>query len=265
MDSQEGFIDVDGARLYYEVSGSGHPIILIHGFTLDRRVWDYQFHHFSSWYRVIRYDVRGYGKSSLPLGDKYSRSEDLKSVMKHLDVPAAHILGLSMGGQIAIDFVLDYPTMVNSLILVDAAIGGYQWKEFGLALENTVEIAIESSVEAAKEYFSNLDMFKPAAEKPDVAMKLMKMLTDYSGWHFTNDDPYIQLDPPAINRLSEISVPTLVLVGEYDTSEFHEIGSLLHDGIPLATKAVLPSVGHISNMESPDSFNEIVSEFLEGG
>jgi pimeloyl-ACP methyl ester carboxylesterase len=263
MVSQEGFVNVDGARLYYEVIGTGHPLILIHGFTLDTRVWDYQFHHFSSWYRVIRYDVRGYGKSSLPQGERYSRSDDLKSIMKHLEVSSAHILGLSMGGQIAIDFVLEYPTMVNSLILADAAIEGYQWKEFGRAFNNTVEISMKSGVEAGKEYFSSLEIFKPAAEKPEVAMKLMKMLTDYSGWHFINDDPYIQLDPPAIDRLGEISDPTLVVMGELDTADFHEIGRLFIEGIPNSSKVVLPSVGHISNLEAPENFNEVVSDFLD--
>ena len=264
MDSQEGFVNIDGARLYYEVSGSGQPLILIHGFTLDTRVWDDQSHHFSSCYRVIRYDIRGYGKSSLPQGEKYSRSDDLKSLLRHLDISTAHILGLSMGGAIAIDFALDYPAMVSSLILADAAIGGYQWKEFGQSFETVCEIAAESGVEAGKELFSSLDIFKPAAKKPDVAMKLMAIFTDYSGWHFINDDPYLELDPPAIDLLSDISVPTLIVVGEYDTSEFHDIGHLLLEGIQDARIVILPAVGHMTNMESPESFNEVVLEFIEG-
>jgi len=264
MARQEGFVNVDGVRIYYESSGSGHPIILIHGFALDLRMWDDQFDHFSKWYRVIRYDVRGYGKSDLPQGETYSRSDDLKSLMKHVNISTSHILGLSMGGTIATDFALDYPKMVSSLILADAAIGGYQLEELGRSLESVYEVAIESGVDGGKELFSNLDLFKPASKKPDLAHKLMKMLNDYSGWHFINDDSYSQLDPPTIDRLNEITAPTLVILGEFDSTEFHEIGNLLIEGIPNARKIVLPSVGHISNMESPESFNEIVLEFLEG-
>jgi pimeloyl-ACP methyl ester carboxylesterase len=137
------------------------------------------------------------------------------------------------------------------------------WKEFGQSLEELFEISSKSGIDAGKQYFSSLNLFEPAAQKPEVAMKLMAMLTDYSGWHFTNKDPYIALDPPAIDRLHEITAPTLVLVGEFDTDEFHEIASILHDGIPNATKVVLPSTGHVSSMESPDAFNRIVLDFLQ--
>jgi pimeloyl-ACP methyl ester carboxylesterase len=264
MDQQEGIAEVNGTRLYYECTGSGHPLILIHGFTLDSRMWKNQFETFGKYYQVIRYDVRGFGRSDLPTVEPYSRPNDLKALLGHLDISNANILGISMGGKIAIDFALENPEMVDSLILADAALGGYQWKEFGESLASVFDIARKSGVEVGKELWSSLDLFKSAIEKPDVFLALAQMLNDYSGWHFINDDPFSDLDPPSIQRLNEISVPTLIIIGEFDSTEFHSIGDILQEQISNARKVILPSVGHVTNMEAPDSFNGLVLDFLAG-
>ena len=264
MDQQAGFAEVNGTRLYYECTGSGHPLILIHGFTLDSRMFNDQIETFGKHYQVIRYDVRGFGRSDLPSVEPYSRPNDLKALLDHLDISHANILGMSMGGKIATDFALENPEMVDSLILADAALGGYQWQAFGESLAPVFDTARKSDVEAGKELWSSLDLFKSALEKPDVVLKLAQMLNEYSGWHFINDDPVSDLDPPSIQRLNEISVPTLIIVGEYDTTDFHRIGDILQEQISNARKVILPSVGHLTNMEAPDSFNELILDFLAG-
>ena len=109
-------------RLYYEVAGSGHPLVLIHGFTLDTRMWDDQFETFAREYQVVRYDRRGFGKSSLPVDEDYAHADDLAALLEHLGIDRAYVLGLSGGGASAIDFALTYPE----------AIDGYlQWREQG--------------------------------------------------------------------------------------------------------------------------------------
>ena len=90
--------EVNGTRLYYEMSGSGDPIVLIHGFTFDVRMWDDQVQAFSQQYQVIRYDVRGFGRSALPTEQAYARVDDLKALLDHLGIAGAYLLGLSMGG-----------------------------------------------------------------------------------------------------------------------------------------------------------------------
>ncbi len=120
---KSGYAEVNGTKLYYEVAGGGEPIVLIHGFTFDTRMWDDQFKEFSKQYRVIRYDVRGFGKSSTPNeGEPYSHHGDLKALLDYLDIKKAHILGLSMGGSIAINFTLEYPDYATSLIPVDSSL-----------------------------------------------------------------------------------------------------------------------------------------------
>ena len=95
-----------------------------------------------------------------------------------------------------------------------------------------------------------------------MASRLMQMVSEYSGWHFGKSDPFPGLDPPAIERLDRISAPTLVIIGEHDLDDFHSIAGILKEQIPAARIVVLPDVGHISNMEDPDKFNEIVLGFL---
>lgn len=134
MKKQTGFIEVEGTRLYYEVAGSGRTMILIHGLTLDSRMWDDQFETFAQQYQVIRYDLRGFGKSGLPNSESYSYVDDQKALIDHLGVSHAYVIGLSLGGMIAIDFALEHPEATDALIPVDAVLGGFQWQEFGESL-----------------------------------------------------------------------------------------------------------------------------------
>ncbi len=106
MQIDQGFADVNGAHLYYEIAGSGQPLVPIHGHTLDTRMWDDQFELFSQQFQVIRYDMRGYGKSVPQSHDSYAPADDLMALLKHLGLSHAHILGLSRGGGVAIDFAL---------------------------------------------------------------------------------------------------------------------------------------------------------------
>ncbi len=151
MQIDTGFADVNGIRLYYEIAGSGHPLVFIHGFTLDTRMWDDQFEVFAQHYRVLRYDARGFGKSTLPTSEPYSPAEDLRALMKYLGIEHAHIIGLSMGGLIAVDFAVTYPESTDTLIPVDAALSGYQWQGERSSL-TAGEKAKQGGIEAAKEW-----------------------------------------------------------------------------------------------------------------
>src|SRR5437016_14584838 len=119
------YLPVRGGNLYYETAGEGPPLVLIHAGFLDSRMWDNQFQLFSKDARVIRYDVRGYGRSSRP-NEEYSDAEDLLALLQHINIESASILGVSNGGRIALDFVSVHPSMVNSLILVSPGISGYK-------------------------------------------------------------------------------------------------------------------------------------------
>jgi len=108
-----GFAEVNGTSLFYEVAGTGNTLVLIHGFGVDSRMWDDQFETLAQYYRVLRYDARGFGRSALPTSSGYTHQTDLKALLEHLEIASANILGLSMGGGVAINFALAYPEMTD--------------------------------------------------------------------------------------------------------------------------------------------------------
>jgi pimeloyl-ACP methyl ester carboxylesterase len=169
-----------------------------------------------------------------------------------------------MGGVIALDFALEYPEVTKALILADSSIYGFrEWSKFWSEFDESIsKEAKENGVEAAKEVWKSQPLFKPAFEKPNVAFRLEQMISDYSGWHFVNNDPLRFLDPPAIERLQEIKVPTFIAVGERDFPDFHRIADILSKKIQNSQRVTLRGAGHISNMETSKEFNEAVLSFL---
>lgn len=261
--SRAGFAAANGTRLYYEVSGSGHPLVLVHGFSLDTRMWDEQLDAFARRYQVIRYDVRGYGKSDVPGSNPYYHADDLAALLDQLDVQKAHVLGLSLGGAIAAEFVLAYPERASSFIAVDPVIWGYEWSpEYGASLGALWEAAGREGIEGARALWLKHPMFEAALEREGVARRLVQIVTEYSGWHWDHDDPGKLPERVAFTRLEEIDVPTLAIVGERDVPDFHTITGIMSARIRDARKVVLPGVGHMPNMEDPASFSEAVLGFL---
>jgi 3-oxoadipate enol-lactonase len=256
-----GFAEVSGAPLYYEIAGAGHPLVLIHEGIADRRMYDDQFGAFAQRYRVIRYDVHGFGKSGIPAGP-YSGHEALHDLLRVLGVERTYLLGMSMGGGIAIDFTLTYPTMVDALILAAAGVGGYtasdvvkqQWSEIGAALDSG---DVAEAVELALRMWVDGPARAPDQVDPAVRERVGEMIQD------SKPVPVPQpLEPPALSRLAEIHVPTLIIVGSGDVPDILAQADLLEQGIAGAQKVVIPGAAHVPNMERPRDFNRIVLDFL---
>jgi len=261
-----GYADVERGRLYYEVTGEGPAVVFVHGFTLDCRMWDPQFSVFSKHFNVIRYDMRGFGRSSLPEeGVRFMHARDLKALLECLSVNCAHVIGLSKGGHVATDFAALYPDSAASLVAVDSSLVGFRYsEEFSGFLASLPGIARRDGVDAAKQAFIRHSLFSSAMRDPEVAARLREIEGDYSGWHWLHTVPEQFPEPPTIERLSSIVAPTLVVVGEHDIPDFHMIAHVLSGGIRGARKLVLPGAGHMCNIEKPGRFNAEVMRFLKG-
>ncbi len=263
MDS--GFAEINGTRLYYEIAGAGEALVLVHGFTLDRRMWDDQFAVFAERFRVLRYDLRGFGLSALPSDQPYGHEDDLKHLLEYLKIERAHVVALSLGGQIAVEFALQYPEMAHNLVLVDSGLAGVafsaEWDEITGAL---FETGRTQGIQAAMQAWFTHPLFEATRQNAAVWARVAQIVGEYSGWAFVNRDPAVSPQPPAVERLHAITNPTLVMVGERDVPDFQRVADLLVQGIPNARKAVLPGVGHMSNMEDPAEFNALALEFLAG-
>ena len=272
---QTGTAEINGTTLYYEIAGAGHPFILLHGHLLDRRSWDDQFDAFAEHYRVIRYDQRGFGDSGLITnGKSYSDRADLYALMQFLGIESAYLMGVSGGGTLAIDFTLEHPEMVDALIPVTAGLSGFRPSEDMMSrypevarLYTSLNEAFEKhdiaqAVEISLQVWTDGPGRLPGQAAPEVRERVREMTT--RNWERPDDEaqsetPPIPLEPPAIGRLSEIGVPTLVILGEWDApSPLDQLAA----EIPGAKKVVMAETAHHPFMEKPAEFNKIVLDFL---
>jgi 3-oxoadipate enol-lactonase len=145
MINSAGLAEVNGTKLYYEAKGSGASVVLLHDGLLDSRVWDEQFESFARHHTVVRYDRRGYGRSNIAM-EEFSDVEDLLHLLRVLGVSDAQLIGMSNGGRVALDFTLEHPDMVDSLVLVGSSLGGYLFSE-----ETRTKVATTLSTVKARE------------------------------------------------------------------------------------------------------------------
>lgn len=263
---RSGFLSIPGGRLYYETAGQGPAVVMLHGFTFDTRMWDAQFNAIGLSHRVVRYDLRGFGKSSVPpAGQSYSHAEDLRNLLGQLEIDRAHLVGASMGGRIAIDFALAHAPMCRSLALINPVLSGWQWSPEWLASYAPVLRAAQSGdIAAAKAAWLAHPIFKSARANPALYGQLRQMVQDYSGWHFTHSDPARELNPGAQAHLGRIAVPLLTLVGEQDLPDFQRMAELI-EASARGTKVTVAGTGHLPAMEAPQRVNERLLGFFGAG
>jgi pimeloyl-ACP methyl ester carboxylesterase len=264
--SGSGFAEVKGASLYYETVGAGEPVVLLHAGIADRRMWDRQLEALAEHYRVLRFDRRGFGQSPLTDGP-YTHHEDLRGLLDGLDIERASLVGCSMGGGAAIDFALRYPERVRALVLVGSAVSGaesdepppQEWDELVAAdqagdLERVSELEVRIWVDGPYRSPEEVD---PAVRDLVRDMNLIALRSEASGL-----GEELPADPPAAERLGEIRIPTLVVVGALDRPEVVARSEALAQDIPQARKVVMEGTAHVPNMERPEEFNEALLAFL---
>ncbi len=266
------FLDVHGGKLYYEISGAGYPVVLLHAGIANLRMWNEQVKEFSKQYQVICYDARTFGKSSAEAVE-FSNRQDLLDLLNHLKIDKAHVVGISRGGSIAMDFTLEFPHKVSSLVMVASRPSGFEHED--AELEKPYFARDDELSEAKKaEAIADLDVEmwvdgpgqKLGRANEEVRQKVRAMTLEHYQYYFDafpDEEPTsVPLSPPAAQRLANITVPTLVITGSLDFSYTHAAAKVMAGNVPKAKHIVISDVAHMVNMEKPEEFNKVVLEFL---
>ena len=261
-----GRVVVPGSTIFYESSGTGDPVVLLHGGNLDRRMWDTEFSALRSSYRVIRYDARGYGKSGPP-DTAFQAHEDLRILLDALHVDSASLIGLSLGGRIAIDFALTYPDRVRRMVLAAPGISGGTWAESGDTawLPTARKAAAEKdSVGVARAWLGSAYIRTALRDSTRARWVESIALSQAPFWGamIRHGDLETKADPPAAGRLRDLAPPILLVVGSDDTPFIQDVSRAIAREAPRVRRVDLPGVGHMVNLEAQEQFLSLIREFL---
>ncbi len=241
---------------------SSHPpLVFLHGFTLDHRMWLEDALFFNKWYRVIILDSKGHGLSDAPLSG-YSRDdrvEDLFKILEILKLNKIHLIGLSMGGTTGIGFALKYPEKLATLTLVSTSVAGY---DIGPKISKIDQLAKEEGVEAARSKWMKSSLIWYKDEKVEIKKLIEKMMMEHSGAIWL--DPMRGKYPKSndLEKVSQIKTPTKIFIGELDKI-FFPLAIKLNQLIKGSHLSVFESVGHMLNLEASTRFREELKLFLD--
>lgn len=261
----KGIFNATGANIYYELKGNGENLLLLHAGISDSLMWDKEFNLLSESYRVVRIDLPGFGSSEFT-GGNYSYSNIINEILTHLDINRTHILAASFGGKIAIDFYLENSEKCQSLALLSPALGGwkdslflqeYEEEEEKLLKEGKIEEIAQFNYKTWIQRNRAPELINPDVKQLIVAMQI-KLLTkpepDYSCYEIEAENNILQI--------KNIQVSVLIINGEYDVQDFHDISELMSNEIHHVKNCTIPKTAHLANMESPKQFFKLISEFF---
>jgi 3-oxoadipate enol-lactonase len=259
--SDGSFVTVAGSRLYYEECGTGpEAVVLVHDGVVHSAVWNDVWPAFCRRFHTIRYDRRGYGRSPAST-TWHSETDDLAAVLRQTGVTRATLVGSSHGGEVSIDFTLAYPAIVRRLVLVGSVVGGFPYSEhFITRVVDNFALLQKGDVPGGLRAIAN-DRWVIAPGNDAARKKLLDMLT--ASPHDITHPNQIIPPKPALPRLGEIQVPTLLLVGDADIPDVHAHAGAIEAGIPRARRIVIRNAGHLMYLEQPEEFARTVIGFIE--
>lgn len=252
--------------LYYEDEGSGKPVLLIHGHTLDRRVWEPVMPALhAAGCRVLRPDLRGHGLSSRPDGDYHvsHHATDMEVVLDAARVECPTVVGFSIGGGVALEMALSLPARVGAMVLLAPVMPDRPFEPaFMDNLREVARVARSEGIEAAmKGPWARCPLFARSFAKPGVRETAAAILRDFPGAEYlASRRDHVEREWTVPERLKEIGVPTRVLVGELEMPGFRAFAEEAADGIPNARLDIVEGCGHLLPLEEPELIGRRIAE-----
>jgi pimeloyl-ACP methyl ester carboxylesterase len=262
-------VQIGSAVLAGQTQGAGPTVVLLHAGVADKRMWKSTFSALSQKYQVVSYDRRGFGETQTP-DHAFRNIDDLNSVLRFLNIEAAHLIGCSQGGKVAIDFALAFPDRVRSLVLVSAAISGManlktHPDQIASILQQLELYEEAGNLDAMNETEAHLWLDGPMSPEKRVIGEARALFLDMNGKALRHAPLTKEMEvAPASDRLQELKMPTLVMWGDLDFPHVQSRSAFISSTLAQSRKVVMQDCAHLPNLEEPQLFNSIVSEFLHG-
>lgn len=253
--------------VWHDVHGEGPPVVLLHAGVSDSRLWEPQLDSFAQSHTVLRVDLPGFGNSPLETNPVSFRGA-VRDAMDAEGIDRAALVGVSLGGNTALELALDSPERVTALVLVGAGLHDHEWSEEVTSFFAAEEEALErGDLEAAVDANLRTWLAGPRRALEDIDPALRELVGEMQKQAFRQqrgheDVRMLRLDPPESERLGEVKVPTLVVTGDEDVADIHRIADRLAAGIPGAKRATIAAAAHLPSLERPEEFDRIVLGFL---
>lgn len=261
------FIEVNDIKVCYNEGGKGeNSIIFIHGFPFDKLMWQPQLDLFSKNYRVIAYDIRGFGKSTIgsAQGSINLFADDLVNFMDGLEIKKAIVCGLSMGGYILLNAIIRYPQRFKAIILSDTQCIADSFEAKEKRKKAILQIVAGKINEFAMGFIANIFSDETKRTKEEVVEKIKTTILSTRAEAVTSTLSVLAEREDLCSSISQIEVPTLIICGEKDVVTPVEQAEYLFDTIPNSQLKIIENAGHMSNLEKPDEFNMHIVDFLSG-
>lgn len=253
-------------RLHYRVQGDpdGPELLFLGGAALGLEQWDAQVDPFAPAFRVIRYDPRGFGRSSPP-SEPFRQVRDLARLLRHLEAQRVILVASGFGGGIAIDFALAYPQRVAALVLCEPAIEGYAWSaEYRQRGKRLAELRQRDGRDAFVAGLLADPHFAPAAQAdPQLRERIRRLCIEGYGVYSADLTLMRPEQPPALTRLSELEVPTCVIRGTRGHPDGRAVCRVLLEEVAAAEAHEVEGAGTLVQLERPEEFNALIARFLE--
>ena len=260
---------VNGINIYYEVTGEGPPLVFSHEYAGSHESWDEQVKFFSPRYRVVTYNARGYPPSDVPDDvDAYRQEisiEDLHGLLDHLRIDEAYLCGLSMGGNVVLNFGLTYPSRVKAMVVAGTGTGSTDAEGFRRQLDRMVEFLEADGMKGMAHYTKGPTRVQLKRKEPKAWEEFDKLFSQHSALGAALILKGILWNRPTTQdlkpKLRESKVPTLVMTGDEDVSCI-EPAIFMKQNMSKSGLVVFPQTGHTLNLEEPQMFNHTVQSFF---
>lgn len=262
--ARSAWVEVPGGRLYLERFGAGPPLLLVHGWALDHRMFRPQWRGLADTFEVIVFDRRGFGRSTAP-PDLRRESADLDRLLDTLALDHIHLLGMSQGGRIALRYAAERAGRLRSLLLQGPVIDGFEAPETEterIPIDEYAALARRGALDTFRERWAAHPMMSLAHAPPASRRLVREVLADYEGRDLVAFDPAQYAQPAGLlDRLSTFPHPVLILTGELETEARQAHAARLLATLPHAREVRLPRSGHLCNLVAPEAYNEEVRTF----